>query len=81
MAMLRGITANSCHDHDQVEIHKFIAQFLRNFDFKILDPAKPWRITTYWFAMQQDFKMKITFRKNRSITIPEGIIVTEKTQL
>ncbi|KAI1611225.1 cytochrome P450 [Exophiala viscosa] len=50
-----------------VELHKFLAQFMRNFDFEYVDKSKPWRVTTYWFAYQHDQHMRITFRKNRSI--------------
>ena len=30
----------------QVEMHKFLAQLLRNFDVELVDPQNPWRITT-----------------------------------
>ncbi|KAH7082090.1 cytochrome P450 [Paraphoma chrysanthemicola] len=56
-----------------VEIHKFIAQFIYNFDFALADPNDIWKITTYWFMYQYDFKMKISLRKNRAPRTPEGI--------
>ncbi|KAH7070390.1 cytochrome P450 [Paraphoma chrysanthemicola] len=55
-----------------VEIHKFIAQFIYNFDFALADPKDAWKITTYWFMYQYDFKMKISLRKDRVPRTPEG---------
>jgi len=51
----------------QIELHKFLAQFIRNFDFEMVDPKKPWRITTYWFAYQYDQHMKIKLRPGSKI--------------
>ncbi|KEF54935.1 uncharacterized protein A1O9_09378 [Exophiala aquamarina CBS 119918] len=45
-----------------VEIHKFIAQLLRDFDVGLVDPDKPWHITTYWFTFQHDMNMWIRTR-------------------
>ncbi|KAJ9605739.1 hypothetical protein H2200_009588 [Cladophialophora chaetospira] len=42
-----------------VEIHKFIAQLLRNFDVGIVDSNKSWHITSYFFAYQHDMHMWI----------------------
>jgi cytochrome P450 len=45
-----------------VELHKFLAQFVRQFDFKIVNPEKPWRVTTFWFSYQHDFNLRLTRR-------------------
>lgn len=48
-----------------VELHKFVAQLLRNFDVEFVNKAEPWHITTYWFAYQHDMHMKIKARAGR----------------
>jgi hypothetical protein len=47
---------------EQVEVHKSIAQIYRHFDLEIVDKEKPWHITSYWFAYQHDFMMKLKVR-------------------
>ncbi|PSN73007.1 cytochrome P450 [Corynespora cassiicola Philippines] len=46
-----------------VELHKFLGQFVRNFDFEIANKKNPWRIETYWFAYQRELMMNLTPRK------------------
>lgn len=46
-----------------VEIHKFIAQLLRNFDIAFENPEKPWKVHSQWFALRSDMRMKITSRR------------------
>lgn len=46
----------------QVELHKFLAQFVRNFDFELVNKETPWRIKTYWFAYQSELFMHIKKR-------------------
>ncbi|GAB7349172.1 hypothetical protein MBLNU459_g8107t1 [Dothideomycetes sp. NU459] len=48
-----------------VEMHKFVAQLLRNFDVDFVDREKPWHITSYWFAYQHDMEMHIKARPDR----------------
>jgi hypothetical protein len=43
----------------QVEMHKFLSQLVRTFDFEIVDKANPWRVRTYWFAYQHDFHVRV----------------------
>ncbi|KAJ5382246.1 hypothetical protein N7517_000157 [Penicillium concentricum] len=50
-----------------VEIHKFIAQLLRNFDVELVNLEVPWRITSVWFAFQHDMNVILKPR-----TIPCG---------
>ncbi|KAJ4014766.1 hypothetical protein NW761_015149 [Fusarium oxysporum] len=45
-----------------VELHKFLALFVRNFDFELVNKERPWRISTYWFAYQSDLHMHIKRR-------------------
>ncbi|USW56079.1 Putative cytochrome P450 [Septoria linicola] len=46
-----------------VEVHKFVAQILHNFDLDFVNPAKPWRMHSQWFANQYDMHMKIKSRQ------------------
>ncbi|CZT17471.1 related to pisatin demethylase [Ramularia collo-cygni] len=49
-----------------VEVHKFLGQFLRDFDVAFEDPEKPWRLHSQWFAVQSDMRMKITARRDKT---------------
>ncbi|EXJ76401.1 uncharacterized protein A1O5_00909 [Cladophialophora psammophila CBS 110553] len=42
-----------------VEVHKFVAQMLRNFDIELANKKTPWRISSYWFCNQLDMKVLI----------------------
>ncbi|KAF2228074.1 cytochrome P450 [Elsinoe ampelina] len=56
-----------------VEMHKFIAQFIHHFDFELVNPDKPWRITSHWFAMQHEFGLRVMRREHalpRSVRSP-----------
>jgi hypothetical protein len=46
----------------QVEMHKFLSQLVRQFDFEIVDKKNPWRVETYWFAYQHDFNTRLKLR-------------------
>ncbi|KXH40984.1 hypothetical protein CNYM01_05460 [Colletotrichum nymphaeae SA-01] len=46
-----------------VELHKFVAQFVHVFDFKLVNTDTPWRIKAYWFAYQSEVFMNISRRK------------------
>lgn len=48
-----------------VELNKFVAQLLRNFDIDFVDRERPWHIVTYWFAYQHDMHMRIKARPGR----------------
>ncbi|KAH7067216.1 cytochrome P450 [Paraphoma chrysanthemicola] len=50
-----------------VEMHKFLGQFIRNFDFEIANKDQPWDIHTYWFAFQKDLFMKLKPRDTNSL--------------
>lgn len=45
-----------------VELHKFLAQFMRHFDFEIANKQRPWKIKTFWFAYQSEFFTRIKWR-------------------
>lgn len=49
-----------------VEVHKFVAQLLRNFDVSFENDQKPWKIHSQWFALQSDMHMKITSRQSKA---------------
>lgn len=49
-----------------VEVHKFLAQLLRNFDVAFENPDKPWRIHSQWFLVQSDMRMMITSRRGKA---------------
>lgn len=46
-----------------VEVHKFIAQFVRKFNMKLAEPDKLWSTKSQWFAMQSDFSVKLEARQ------------------
>lgn len=48
-----------------VELNKFVAQLLRNFDIDFVNRERPWHIVTYWFAYQHDMHMRIKARPGR----------------
>lgn len=50
-----------------VEIHKFLAQLLREFDVAFENPEKPWRIHSQWFAVQSDMRMTIKSRRESKV--------------
>ncbi|KAF4550341.1 Cytochrome P450-like protein 23 [Elsinoe fawcettii] len=47
-----------------VEVYKFVAQLVRNFDVEIVNPEQPWRVVSYWFAYQHDFFVRIKTRSH-----------------
>lgn len=51
----------------QVEIHKFVAQMVRNFDAQFMEGENPWKIQTTWFAYQKDMHMRIQVRPHTQI--------------
>jgi hypothetical protein len=46
-----------------VEIYKYIAQFFRHYDAKIVNHRRPWDTKTQWFAFQREFHVKIKRRE------------------
>ncbi|KAL2786641.1 cytochrome P450 [Aspergillus keveii] len=48
-----------------VELFKYMAQFLYNFDVELVDPARPWHVQTVWFAYQHDMVVRVTERTKR----------------
>lgn len=48
-------------------MHKYIAQLLYNFDVQLVDPSRPWHITTYWFAYQHEMKVRVKVREGRMV--------------
>lgn len=55
----------------QVEIYKFIAQTLQNFDVAFCNPAFPWRVTSYWIAYQREMSVILTPRKAEMRDTPQ----------
>ncbi|KAK1676158.1 cytochrome P450 [Colletotrichum godetiae] len=47
-----------------LELNKVFFELLRNFDFQILDPAKPWHSVNHNMFMQDNFWVKVTAHKN-----------------
>lgn len=47
-----------------VEVHKFIAQFVRKFKVRLADPGKLWGTKSQWFSMQHDFNVKLENRQH-----------------
>ncbi|KAH8887948.1 cytochrome P450, partial [Thozetella sp. PMI_491] len=45
-----------------VELHKFVAQMMYNFDMEIVDRERPWKVKTYWFMYQLEFNLRLTPR-------------------
>ncbi|KAL1982523.1 hypothetical protein VTN96DRAFT_1248 [Rasamsonia emersonii] len=52
-----GMGSRSCVGKNiaLVEVHKFIAQFLRHFDADVVNPERPWVTKSQWFSIQKDF--------------------------
>lgn len=48
-----------------VEVHKFIAQFFRHFDAKVLNEDRPWVTKSQWFSIQKEFWVTIQERELR----------------
>ncbi|KAL2880314.1 hypothetical protein SGCOL_004363 [Colletotrichum sp. CLE4] len=46
-----------------LELNKVFFELLRNFDFQILDPAKPWHSVNHNMFMQDNFWVKVTAHK------------------
>ncbi|KAK1623773.1 cytochrome P450 [Colletotrichum phormii] len=47
-----------------LELNKVFFELLRNFDFQIMDPAKPWHSVNHNMFMQDNFWVKVTEHKN-----------------
>ncbi|CCF37553.1 cytochrome P450 [Colletotrichum higginsianum] len=43
-----------------LELNKIYVELLRNFDFQIMDPAKPWHSVNFNLFMQDNFWVKVT---------------------
>ncbi|OHE98404.1 cytochrome P450 [Colletotrichum orchidophilum] len=46
-----------------LELNKVFVELLRNFDFQILDPTKPWHSVNHNLFMQDNFWVKVTEHK------------------
>ncbi|CAI7613738.1 unnamed protein product [Penicillium pancosmium] len=59
-----GMGARSCVGKNiaLVEIHKFIAQFFRHFDAKLVNEEKPWVTKSQWFSIQKEFEVTMQDR-------------------
>jgi len=44
-------------------MNKWIAQFFRHFDAEIVNKEVPFKINTFWFALQEDFYISISKRR------------------
>lgn len=60
-----GMGSRSCIGKHlaMVEVHKYIAQFVRSFDAELVNKEKPWNTRTQWFTFRTDFWVKISERK------------------
>ncbi|MCJ1301043.1 hypothetical protein MMC08_003842 [Hypocenomyce scalaris] len=45
-----------------VEIHKFISQFVRHFDLKLINTERPWVTKSQWVSFQSEFCVKMAAR-------------------
>lgn len=63
-----GMGARSCVGKNiaLVEIHKFIAQFFRHFDAKIINEERPWITKSQWFSIQKEFWVTISEREHKA---------------
>lgn len=50
-------------------MQKFLAEFIRHFDFEMVDKMRPWNISSFWFAYQHDFLFRI---KERNLDSTKG---------
>ena len=45
-----------------VEMNKWIAQFFRHFDAEIMNKETPFKLRTFWFAIQEEFYIRVKTR-------------------
>jgi cytochrome P450 len=46
-----------------IELNKVFVQLLRNFNFEVVDPSKPWSSDSWGIFLQKDFWVRITERE------------------
>ena len=42
-----------------VELHKFVAQFVRQFDCEFMNKEKPFTLRSQWFCIQEDMNVRL----------------------
>ncbi|KAL3474767.1 cytochrome P450 [Aspergillus californicus] len=52
-----------------MEVQLFLARFMRNFDFEIVDKERPWRVVAAWFASQNEMYFRL---KRRDFDVSES---------
>jgi hypothetical protein len=57
-----------------VELNKFVAQCLRQFDIELVNKLTPFKLYTLWFSIQQEFWVSIRSRdlEDKKIGIDEA---------
>jgi len=60
-----GMGSRSCVGRNLaiVEVHKYIAAFVRNFDAEIVNKSQPWVTKSQWFSFQKDFWVRLKPRE------------------
>jgi hypothetical protein len=46
-----------------VEVHKYVAAFVRSFDAEIVNKSQPWVTKSQWFSFQKDFWVRLKLRE------------------
>jgi hypothetical protein len=49
-----------------LEISKLVPQLVRQFEFEIESPEKPWKTANYWFVKQTDFNVRVKARGGKA---------------
>jgi cytochrome P450 len=50
-----------------MEMSKLLPEILRHFDFQLVHPEKPWSVSNFWFAKQDDMDCFVTARKSSRV--------------
>lgn len=54
-----------------VEVNKYVAQFVRQFDAEYLNASHPYKLRTVWFCNQEDVPIKLRLR-DQNLSAPSS---------
>lgn len=58
-----SVTTPAERGSKQVEIYKFVAQFVRRFDFEFVNKEKPWEVSSMWSHNPVNMHMRLREQK------------------
>lgn len=61
-----GMGSRSCVGRNLaiVEVYKYIASFVLNFDAEVVNQKQPWTTKSQWFSFQRDFWVRLSLRES-----------------